>query len=172
MFKSIENFRALPYTVSYPDPTYPRVFLQLVSHVTALKLQSDWSTQIPFLGPKIVSIFTRPLLPPSLRVHVFSRAGHFPWIMPLVNPILAYTEGGKALKYVLKAAKDLVQTRRETGQTGKVKHPQRFPCSPRCQCFHFSPCSYCSPCFQCSTCKADYNYFILYNVHSLRTSCN
>jgi hypothetical protein len=37
-----------------------------------------------------------------------------------MNPLLAYTEGGKAMKYVMKTAKDLIEIRRETGQTGKV----------------------------------------------------
>ena len=31
--------------------------------MTALKLQSDWNVQIPFPGPRIVSIFTRRLFP-------------------------------------------------------------------------------------------------------------
>ena len=35
-------------------------FLRLASHMTALKLQSHWSAQIPFPGPRIVSKFTRP----------------------------------------------------------------------------------------------------------------
>ena len=38
-------------------------FLRLASHVTALKLQSHWSAQIPFPGPRIVSKFTGPLFP-------------------------------------------------------------------------------------------------------------
>ena len=37
--------------------------LWLVSHVTVLKLQSDWNAQVPFPGPRIVSIFTRPIFP-------------------------------------------------------------------------------------------------------------
>ena len=52
--------------------------------------------------------------------HIFSHAGHFPWLVTLFNPLFAYTEGGKALKYVMKTAKDLIKIRRETGQTGKV----------------------------------------------------
>jgi hypothetical protein len=40
--------------------------------------------------------------------------------VPLLNPLLAYTEGGKAMKYIMKTAKDLIKIRRETGQTGKV----------------------------------------------------
>lgn len=35
--------------------------LRLASHMTALKLQSDWDAQIPFPGPRIVSKFIRPL---------------------------------------------------------------------------------------------------------------
>ena len=35
-------------------------FLRLVSRMTTLKLQSHWSAQIPFPGPRIVSKFTRP----------------------------------------------------------------------------------------------------------------
>lgn len=50
----------------------------------------------------------------------FLYAGHFPWLLTLFNPLLAYTEGGKALKYVVKTAKDLIKIRKETGQTGKV----------------------------------------------------
>ena len=38
-------------------------FLWLASCMTALKLQSHWSAQIPFPGPRIVSKFTRPLFP-------------------------------------------------------------------------------------------------------------
>ena len=34
--------------------------LRLASHMTTLKLQSHWSAQIPFPGPRIVSKFTRP----------------------------------------------------------------------------------------------------------------
>ena len=41
-------------------------FLRLASHMTALKLQSDWNIQIPFPGPRIVFIFTRRPFP-SLR---------------------------------------------------------------------------------------------------------
>jgi hypothetical protein len=33
-------------------------FLRLASHMTTLKLQSHWSAQIPFPGPRIVSKFT------------------------------------------------------------------------------------------------------------------
>ena len=33
------------------------------SHVTLTELRSDWDTQIAFPGPRIVSIFTRPLFP-------------------------------------------------------------------------------------------------------------
>ena len=36
-------------------------YLQLASHMTTLKLQSHWSAQIPFPGPRTVSKFTRPL---------------------------------------------------------------------------------------------------------------
>ena len=36
-----------------------------VRHMTTLKLQSHWSTQTPFSGLRIVSKFTRPLLPPQ-----------------------------------------------------------------------------------------------------------
>ena len=53
-------------------------FLRLASHMTALKLQSHWSAQIPFPGPRIVSKFTRPLFPRrargwglGTRLHVF-----------------------------------------------------------------------------------------------------
>ena len=35
--------------------------LRLASHMTVLKLQSDWNTQIPFPGQGLLSIFTRPL---------------------------------------------------------------------------------------------------------------
>ena len=38
-------------------------FLRLARHMTALKLHSHWSAQIPFPGPRIVSEFTRPLFP-------------------------------------------------------------------------------------------------------------
>ena len=33
------------------------------SHMTLTELQSDWNTQIPFPGPRIVSIYARPLFP-------------------------------------------------------------------------------------------------------------
>ena len=57
------------WSVMLPDDSnlYSRqwrfAFLRLVSHMTALKLQSHWSAQIPFPGPRIVSKFTRPFFP-------------------------------------------------------------------------------------------------------------
>ena len=42
----------------------PVAFLRLASHMTVLKLQSDWNVQTPFPGPKTVSIFTRHLFSP------------------------------------------------------------------------------------------------------------
>ena len=67
-------------------------FLWLASHMTALKLQSHWSVQIPFPGPRIVSKFIRLLFPCRTRgwslgcdESTCSRHGQWAWLRWPIN---------------------------------------------------------------------------------------